>query len=173
MKKMSLEQLRETLPEVQTAPEDPSKGIEAAAAAAADQQARRERAGELRGCIMRQLQQGQPPQIVLYNALEAIGLYSGDTEWTERATRHLDSVYADLAQDSFMYDTATVAADRLTEKALEYDRKLRTRLNKAIRDYEALAEGFRGILSAMSEAENRERCNKAELWVEDAGFKDK
>ena len=72
MEKMSLEQLRETLPEVQTAPEDPSKGIEAAAAAAADQQARRERAWELRGCIMRQLQQGQPPQIVLYNALEAM-----------------------------------------------------------------------------------------------------
>ena len=72
-----------------------------------------------------------------------------------------------------MYDTATVAADRLTEKALEYDRKLRTRLNKAVRDYEALAEGFRGILSSMSEAESHERCNKAELWVEDAGFKDK
>lgn len=173
MEKMSLEQLRETLPEVQTAPEDPSKGIEAAAAAAADRKARRERAGELRGCIMRQLQQGQPPQIVLYNALEAIGLYSGDTEWTERATRHLDSVYADLAQDSFMYDTATVAADRLTEKALEYDRKLRTRLRKSITYYNTMVEELYCVLSLMSEAESHERCNKADLWVEDAGFTDK
>lgn len=103
------------------------------------------RADELRASILRQIQSGQEPSIILYTALQCIGIYSADQEWMEAATKALDSVYEDLAQQSFTADVNAMERERLDalqaaerEKIRNYAKREKRRLDSIVKALTAL-----------------------------------
>lgn len=89
-----------------------------------------EHAKELMQSIEAQLQQGRPPQYVLYTALRVIGLLSGNTAWEARQRAQLDTIYKDLDQESLFADNAAKAEARLDEQRAQYIDKTRRKLKR-------------------------------------------
>lgn len=89
-----------------------------------------EHAKELMQSIDAQLQQGTPPQYVLYTALRVIGLLSGNTAWEDQQRAHLDTIYKDLAQESLFADNAATAEARLDDQRAQYIDKTRRKLKR-------------------------------------------
>ena len=138
------------LPEKQTPP-DPEHD-----AAVKDYHERRqelEEADGLKDGILRVLEQGTDPQIVLYTAVRAIGLYSGDTEFTRQAYKHLDAVYGDLAQESFIVDNAAIAAERLRLQGKEYRSKLAKQIRRQRGTAKRITAELEAILKSLEQIE--------------------
>ena len=89
-----------------------------------------EHAKELMQSIDAQLQQGTPPQYVLYTALRVIGLLSGNTAWEDQQRAKLDTIYKDLAQESLFADNAATAEARLDDQRAQYIDKTRRKLKR-------------------------------------------
>lgn len=85
---------------------------------------------ELMQSIEAQLQQGTPPQYVLYTALRCIGLLSGATDWDERQRAALDELYKGLAQETLFTDNEALALQRLEEQRAQYIDKTRRKLKR-------------------------------------------
>lgn len=85
---------------------------------------------ELMQSIEAQIQQGTPPQYVLYTALRCIGLLTGATEWDERQRAALDETYKDLAQGSMFADNDALAMQRLEDQQAQYIDKTRRKLKR-------------------------------------------
>lgn len=85
---------------------------------------------QLMEAIESQLEQGTPPQYVLYTALRLIGLLTGAEEWEQRQRAALDAIYKDLAQESLFADNAATAAARLDEQQAQYIDKTRRKLKR-------------------------------------------
>lgn len=98
-----------------------------------EQKDRAEQAAQLKENITLLFEQGFDPQIILYWTLELIGLLSDDMEWARAQQEHINSVYADLAQQSFIVDNEAIAADRRAQQRKDYYTKLRARLLREIR----------------------------------------
>lgn len=101
----------------------------------------------LKASILRQLQQGNAPELILYTALQAIGILTHDPEWAEAGKTCLDSVYEDLAQQSLFADNTAIAAQRLDMMRERYNDKLRRQLLQSL-------NGYRRIEKALTEALN-------------------
>lgn len=110
----------------------------------------RERAAELMESITEQLEKGNAPQLILYSAISAIGLLTNDPEWAAAAHDTLDTVYADLEQDSFLTDNAAVAAHRLEQMQQNYNEKLKRQLERSIRNYDRLVSSMRETLNIVT-----------------------
>ena len=107
--------------------------------------AERERIRQLKESIARKIQEGTPPQYVLYAALQVIGLSTGDPEWAEAQACALDSIYNDLAQQSLFTEAAEREAERLDHLQAEYREKTRRQLQHQI-------GGCRRIIRALTDA---------------------
>lgn len=109
-------------------------------------QERRERqaqtTAQLKASILRQLEQGNAPELILYTALQAIGESTGDAEWTEAATGYLDTVYKDLMQQSLFVDGVTAATERLQEKRRAFAEKQLTGIKRALQSMETITTGL-------------------------------
>ena len=95
-----------------------------------EQQAAIEKTKYLMESIEAQLQQGAPPQNVLYTALRCIALLTGANDWEQRQREALDAIYKDLAQESLFTDNAVIAAARLEDQKAQYIEKTRRRLKR-------------------------------------------
>ena len=133
--------------------EQPNGEHEAMAAAAMTAQERKqelENAEQLKSVIMRQLEQGSDPHIILYTALKCIGLYSNDREYTETTTGLMDAVYSDLAQQSFLQDNAAIAAERLKRQQEEFNRQLNSSLKRQLAKYRCIEKALNDALNELS-----------------------
>lgn len=95
-----------------------------------EQQATIEKVKHLMESIEAQLQQGAPPQNVLYTALRCIALLTGADDWEQRQQAALNAVYEDLAQESMFTDNAMLAAARLEDQKAQYIEKTRRKLRR-------------------------------------------
>lgn len=118
-----------------------------------DAQRERERIDQLKASIAQQLQEGNEPQYILYSALQAIGLLTHDPEWAEAGTRQLDSIYADLAQQSMLTDTAAAAAHRLEAMQTQYNDRLRRQLTRQLSGYRRIEKALQEALQAVDAIE--------------------
>lgn len=130
--------------------------MKAAARTWAERQEEREQAEQLKRNILTQLQSGNDPQLILYTALKCIGLYSSDAEFTEQAHSCLDTVYADLMQQSLLTDNAAIAAERLESMQSEYNAKLRRSINKQLAGYRRIAAALNEALNAIESIDPQE-----------------
>ncbi len=105
-----------------TAQEPPQEAqtIREAAQDYKDQQERKEDIDRLKTSILRQLEQGHAPQLILYTAIRAIGAATADQAFTDQAEACLDLIYGDLMQESFIMDNAATAAARLDDQMRKY-----------------------------------------------------
>lgn len=140
----------------QQEPERERQSIQEAAKTYQDRQQERERIEQLKASIMRQLEQGNAPQYILYTAIKAIGLLTQDAAWTEAAQKTLDSVYADLAQQSFLTDNAAIAAQRLETMQTDYNDKLRRQLTRQLNGYRRIEKALQEALQAVNAIEPQE-----------------
>lgn len=125
-----------------------------AATAATDARTRAdelETATRLKAAIASHLEQGDEPQTVLYMALQCIGLLTSDKEWAEQTQQRLDSVYADLAQQSLMRDDAAIERARLDALQVDYNQRLRNSINRQLRGYEKIRRELYAVLDAVNE----------------------
>jgi len=121
-----------------------------------DRQQEREQAEQLKESILQQLEQGNAPESILYTAIKAIGLLSSDPGFTEVGQRCLDTVYADLAQQSLLTDNAAVAAHRLDTMQHDYNRRLKSSLTRQLNGYQRIADALNKALQAVDELEPQE-----------------
>lgn len=139
----------------QQAPDREQRAVQEAAKTYQDRQQERERITKIKDSITYQLEKGNPPQYILYPALEAIGILTDDADWAEAGKQALDRVYADLAQQSIFTDDAAAAAQRLDAMQEEYNEKTRhklmTQLNGCRRIEKALNDALDAIFSLESE----------------------
>ena len=129
----------------------PADNATAAARSYREQQEEREKAELLKESIAQQLQQGNAPELVLYTAIKAIGLLSADEEWAAACNAILDSVYADLAQQSLLVDTAAAAAARLEKTKTTYTEKTRTQLQRSYNGCKRLSDALKEALQAIDD----------------------
>ncbi len=121
-----------------------------------ERQQERDQAEQLKESILHQLQQGNTPETILYTAIRAIGLLSQDREFAETGQRYLDSLYADLEQQSLLTDNAAVAARRLEQKQRDYNKRLRNSLNRHLKGYQRIAEALEQALEAVDNLDLRD-----------------
>ena len=112
-------------------------------------QQERERVDQLKASISHQLEQGTPPQYILYAAIRAIGILTHDEAWAEAGAAALDRVYEDLAQQSMQNDEAAIAERRLKEILEQYSttvlRQLNSQLRKTVKLEKALQEAIAAV----------------------------
>ena len=108
-----------------------------------------EQIARYKALILKQLESGTGPETTLYTALTAIGLATGDEEWTEAAHGALNSVYADLAQQSLLEDNAAEAAHRLEAMQADYNDKLRRQLTRQLNGYKRIERALQEALQAV------------------------
>lgn len=135
------------------APEFERQAMAETAKTYAEQQEEREEAERLKASILQQLEQGNAPQYVLYTAIKTIGLLTHDEVWADTGHEYLDSVYSDLAQQSFLTDNAAIAAQRLNAMQAEYNDKLRKQLNRSINGYRRIEKALQEALQAVNAME--------------------
>lgn len=111
---------------------------------------------DLKENIQRQLEEGNAPQYILYSAVQIIGLLTQDPEWSDNCKAQLDAVYADLAQQSFIFDNETIAAARLEEMKEKYNAKLRKQLTLDLYGYRNIEKSIKTILQSLDELETAE-----------------
>lgn len=132
-------------------PEPPEReSMAAAARTMQERQQDRETAEQLKQSIVKQLKQGNDPEIILYSALKCIGLLTNDPEYIASAQSMLDNVYADLAQQSFIQDNAAIAAARLEAQQAEYNRHLRNSINRQLAGYKRIERALNDTLAALN-----------------------
>lgn len=140
----------------QRAPDRERQAMQETARTYSDRQAERETIEQLKASIMRQLEQGNAPENILYTALQAIGLLTHDAQWTEAGQKTLAAVYADLEQQSFLTDTAATAAARLDKLRSAYNDKLRRQLNAQLSGYRRIEKALQEALQAVDATEPQE-----------------
>ena len=113
--------------------------------------------------IESQLQQGTPPQYVLYTALRAIGLLTGASEWEARQRAALDTIYSDLAQESLFVDNAATAAERLADQRRDYVEKLRRTLGRQLKGLAKVERALNEALDAAQELDDPPDIHNLEL----------
>lgn len=109
---------------------------------------------ELMQSIEAQIQQGTPPQYVLYSTLRLIGLLTGATEWEERQRAALDHVYKDLAQESLFADNAAIAAQRLDDQRREYVSKQRKNFMRQLKGLARMEKSLNEAFDALQELDD-------------------
>lgn len=128
------------------------QAIESTARTYREQQEAQEAAEALKESIAQQLEQGNAPQYILYTAIKAIGLLTNAPEWTEAQQSRLNSVYADLAQQSFIMDNAAIAAARLDKMQQDYNDKMRRQLQNSLNSYRRIEKALTEALQAVNDA---------------------
>lgn len=91
-----------------------------------------EKIRELKDSISRQIEQGQAPQDILYNAIRVIGLLSTDPEWSDRQRAQLGRIYPEIEQTSLFADREAQAGQRRETIMQEYIDKTRKQLNRQL-----------------------------------------
>lgn len=140
----------------QQEPERERAAIQQAAMTYREREQGRETVAQQKASILQQLEQGNAPQYILYTAIKAIGLLTQDAAWTEAAQKTLDSVYADLAQQSFLTDNAAIAAQRLETMQTDYNDKLRRQLTRQLNGYRRIEKALQEALQAVNAIEPQE-----------------
>ena len=112
-----------------------------------NRQEERERTEELKQSILQQLQEGNAPELILYTAITLIGMT--DKEWAAECKAILDSVYADLAQQSLLTDNAAAAAARLEKMQRTYNDKTRAQLQRSLNGCKRLSDALKEALQAI------------------------
>lgn len=112
-----------------------------------DRQAEREKAEDIKQSILQQLREGNAPELILYSAITLIGLT--DEEWAAECKAILDSVYADLAQQSLLTDNAAAAAQRLEKMHRTYTDKTRAQLQRNLNGCKRLSDALKEALNAI------------------------
>lgn len=134
----------------QQEPERERQAIEETARSYREQMQERETVEGLKASILQQLEQGNAPETILYTALRAIGILTHDEQWTEAGRQTLDTVYADLAQQSLLTDNAAIAAQRLDTMQAEYNDKLRRQLQRNLNGYRRIEKALTEALQAVN-----------------------
>lgn len=113
----------------------------------------RAEADRLKEIIVRQLEAGAEPHIILLTAVKAIGLYSDDPAFTEATKGQIDAVYSDLAQQSFIQDNAEIARQRLEGIQTEYREKARKGLTRQLNATRRIERALQEALQAVADAD--------------------
>lgn len=119
----------------------------------AEMQEAYQKALQLKAEMLRQLNAGKAPQIILYTAVEAIGLLTNDPGFTEEGQGKIDTIYKDLAQLSFTHDNDEIARKRLKEQEAAYNKTLRNSINRQLIKYRKIERALNDALIAVDEAE--------------------
>jgi hypothetical protein len=122
----------------------------------AEMQEAYQKALQLKAEMLRQMDAGKAPQIILYTAVEAIGLLTNDPGFTEEGQGKIDTIYKDLAQLSFTQDNDEIARKRLKEQEAAYNKTLRNSINRQLIRYRKIERALNDVLTAVDEAERKE-----------------
>lgn len=81
-------------------------------------------AAQIKSRISREIWSGTPPHLLLYQAINCIGLLTSDEEWADNMRQNLDDIYADISQQSMLIDSTTRELEQLQRMYEDYRRRL-------------------------------------------------
>lgn len=110
-----------------------------------------EQAAELKADILRQLQNGTPPESVLYTACKCIALLTAEPDYFTECEKHLDAVYGDLAQQSLETDKKTRTAAALLEQQREALQKMKKQADKNLMILKRLQDDYKQLNADITE----------------------
>lgn len=116
-----------------------------------EQQQARAEAEAIKERILTLIDQGTPPEYILYPAFRAIALLTNDDSWAEEAEAALTRLYDGLDQQSLLVDNAAEAAERLEAQQADYIARLRKQLEGQTRKYRQLGQTLRTALQSLNE----------------------
>ena len=105
---------------------------------------------------MRELEAGKEPELILYAALDAIGILTNDPDFTAKTPAEFDATYKDLAQLSFVQDNAAIAQERLERAEKAYNDKLRRSINRQLAGCRRVEQALNDVLAAVNGTEPQE-----------------
>lgn len=108
---------------------------------------------ELKNSVLKQLQKGNPPQFILFTAVDLIGMLTRDEEWSNEANEILTGMYADLAQQSLFQSELTTAEERYTARQKVYNAKLEKQLKNQLSGYRNVEKALKDALTALYEVQ--------------------
>ena len=114
-----------------------------------DREQRQAKADRLKEIITAQLEEGEPLQHILYSALDAIGILSGDEEWSEAGKKCLSEIYDGLEQQSLLVDNAAIEAQRIEQMRTRYNERLRKQIRQQLSGYRKIERCLNDALSAL------------------------
>lgn len=110
-----------------------------------------EQAAELKADILRQLQNGTPPESALYTACKCIALLTAEPDYFTECEKRLDVVYGDLAQQSLEADKIERTAAALLEQQREALQKMEKQATKNLMILERLQDDYRQLNADITE----------------------
>lgn len=108
-----------------------------------------EQIAEQKQALLSALEHGQPPQTLLFLALEIIGAATKDAEWTEAGREILAKVYPDQEQMTLFVDEAQEEAKRLEALQAEQREKTRKYLERAAKKASELQKAAEKMLQTL------------------------
>lgn len=133
--------------------EPPEIGGESKAPTFGEIQRQREDAERRKADILEWLKAGEPPQVVLYYAIEALEGFTHDPEWGAECKAVMDKVWADLDQQSIFLDTEAESVKRMEKMRADTNRKTRKRLETSLKEYKKVAAALEEALERVEELE--------------------
>ena len=124
-----------------------------------DRKAEIEHARELRESITHQLRFGNAPELILYTAIEALGLLASSDEWAAECKRILKREYPDIGQLAIYTVNVSAAAERFDRQRREYVDKTRKQLQARLTSGNQFIRHVIGAMQALTDLENAEPDN--------------
>jgi hypothetical protein len=121
-----------------------------------DRKAEIEHARELRDSITLQLRFGNAPELILYTAIEALGLLASADEWAAECTRILKAAYPDIGQLAFYAVNVSAAAERFDRQRREYIDKTRKQLQARLTSGNQFIRHIIAAMQTLTDLENAE-----------------
>lgn len=101
--------------------------------------------------IRQEIEAGQAPQLILYQALKVIGILTGDPEFTATTTAKLDTVYKDLEQQALFQNNEKIAQERLAAQQRETNERTRRSLLIQLSKQRKVESAIQEAIKALAE----------------------
>ena len=106
-----------------------------------------EEAEQIKARISREIWNGTPPHLLLYQAVNCIELLTSDEEWADNIRKNLDDIYADISQQSLLVDSTTRELEQLQRMYEDY----RYKLSKVIKGKISQLDKIRKAMAEVAE----------------------
>lgn len=113
-------------------------------------------AAPIKAQIRREIEAGDAPQLILYQALKVIGILTGDPEFTAATTVILDEVYKDLDQLALFQNNERIAQERREAQLREVNEATQRSLTRQLKKQQHVVIAITAALKALAETMNTE-----------------
>lgn len=116
-------------------------------------EAERDQAYKIRDGLLTQLESGDNPCLILYNALKCISYLTHDADFMTNAEKLFSEGYSELSAQSFLINDLLTASDDLREKQTKKIKTLRNSVQRQMKSIGVLESTMKSLLKTVDDLE--------------------